>query len=100
MGSERRVDAIKVGDWIDHEPYFGEIDEVRPHGRKIGDGTVDWFTFRVREPGDTGGGMLPYTTAMGPHRADAMLLVIEKPDDLDRHPYPPQCEQPGASDAR
>jgi hypothetical protein len=87
--AEVRVDAIKVGDWIDRDPYYGQVDEIHPHGRKIGDGTVDWFTFRVRQPGRAHVGLLSFTDAMGPMRADDTLTVVEPADTsaFIEHPH-------------
>jgi hypothetical protein len=89
MAGLARVDSIQVGDWIDRDPYYGEIDEIHLLGRKIGDGTVDWFTFRVRQPSGHAAGLRAFTDAMGPMRADDTLTVVEPADTSTfiEHPH-------------
>lgn len=80
-GTNSSVSDVKAGDVIDapslgwdSPDYPPERDVVEVHnlGRKVGDGTVDWITFRVRPHGSD----RKYTDAMGPFRADDPVRVI------------------------
>lgn len=84
----KRCDAIQVGDWIDREPYYGEIAGIANLGRGVGDGTVDWIVFRVRQPSNHAAGLRSFSDSMGPMKADDTLTVISPPDPANGHPYP------------
>lgn len=70
-----RVDSLGVGDFIERKGYYGEIVHVHAHGRQIGDGTVEWFTWRV-QPHDRkwphNSSQRPRDTC-GPLRADCLV---------------------------
>lgn len=73
MSAEAKlVGDLVVGDFL-QEPYVaGDITEIREHGTRIGDGSVEWRTLWVREGGR------PFSAKVGPLRAD-LTVPIRQP---------------------
>lgn len=61
------VGELDVGDFVEVWDDYGEITDVTEHGRRIGDGTVDWRTFQIVFEGKS------LSTTVGPLRCDREL---------------------------
>ena len=83
---ECAVADVCVGDFVDIYDGYGEVVEIVPHGRAIGDGSVDYYTWRVIYEHDA----LLDDGRPAPRRPHSHQLVVGSPVPATRSSLPSQ----------
>ena len=72
--NQLRANTIKIGQWIERLPWAGRVESIRELGTAVGDGSVSWPVFQLREF-TYFGDLPPFTNACGSLSADELIQV-------------------------